>query len=89
MRAEHDTVMSSRPGTGWTAKRTLGLAAGPKGSMSKACSAEVRAPVSILALRAGRPRSGNASHSSQPRRKGMSSMGAPWHPGLGAYSGAF
>src|SRR6476620_9087832 len=34
--------------------------------MNVACSAEVRAPVSILALMAGRPKSGSASHSSQP-----------------------
>ena len=40
--------LSRLPGIGWSAKRTLGVVAGPNCSMSKAWSAEVLAPVSIL-----------------------------------------
>ena len=58
------------PGSGWTMKRTRGREAGPNGSMSSACSAEVRAPVSTFALSAGRPSRGRPTHSSQPRRNG-------------------
>ena len=39
----------------------------PKASIWCACSADVFAPVSTFARIAGRPRSGSASHSSQPR----------------------
>ena len=59
-----------RRGTGCTPKRTLRDRAGPNGSTKKACSADVRAPVSTLALMAGRPSSGSATHSSQPRING-------------------
>jgi len=37
-----------------------------KGSTSKACNAEVRAPVSTLALMRGMPSPGSATHSRQP-----------------------
>src|SRR6056297_1153336 len=70
MVAEQGMTRSSRPGIGCTVKRTLGFADGPKVSMSKACSAEVRAPVSILAFSAGTPRSGSEIHSSQPNCSG-------------------
>lgn len=51
-------------------KRTCGLSIGPKGSMTLACSADVRAPVSTFALIAGSPRAGRATHSSHPSVKG-------------------
>src|SRR6056297_4054080 len=57
--AEQGMTRSSRPGIGCTVKRTLGLLTGPKVSISKACSAEVRAPVSTLARNAGTPKSGS------------------------------
>ena len=47
--------------------RTKGLASVPKGSMANACNAEVRAPVSILAIMAGSPSFGNDAHSYQPK----------------------
>jgi len=51
---------------GCTPKRTQRLPARSIGSSAKACSAEVRAPVSILALIRVMPSSGSAAHSRQP-----------------------
>src|SRR6056297_1694682 len=81
--AEHGITRSSRPGIGWTVNRTLGRVEEPKVSISKACSAEVRAPVSTLARSAGTPRSGSAIHSSHPNcsvsgASGVSVMGCPF-----------
>ena len=49
-------------------KRTYAAPSLLKGVTLKACSAEVRAPVSILALMRLTPKSGSRTHSRQPMR---------------------
>ncbi len=51
---------------GWMANRTQRSPSRSMTFTSKACSADVRAPVSILALTQGTPQSGSATHSRQP-----------------------
>ena len=53
---------------GWTEKRTQGSPSRSNSSRSKAWMAEVRAPVSSLALIHGTPTSGRRTHSRQPAR---------------------
>ncbi|MNP45622.1 hypothetical protein D3C76_1395610 [compost metagenome] len=50
----------------WALKRTHCSPSRSKGSTSVACRLEVLAPVSILARRPARPRSGRATHSRRP-----------------------
>ena len=57
-----------------TMKRSMARPSRSKRSMSKTCSAELRAPVSIFALISDTPRSGRPTHSRQPTMRGGGSM---------------